>query len=193
LAKQLEKDSSNSQRDAAPRRTIKVRGVSLPYPEPTSPAVSAQMRGNRRVDTGPERIVRSLLHQRGLRFRKNATLKVEGVRVTADIVFPSKSLAVFIDGCFWHGCPDHGRSPKANPRYWNAKLARNVERDARNSSLLRAAGWTVLRYWEHESPDEVAQSIADQVGQTDTQRPVIGRQIDAGSPCRSPESGRSAL
>jgi DNA mismatch endonuclease (patch repair protein) len=120
------------------------------------------MRGNRRVDTRPERIVRSLLHQRGLRFRKNATLKVDGVRVTADIVFPSKSLAVFIDGCFWHGCPDHSRPPRANPRYWNAKLARNVERDARNSSLLRAAGWTVLRYWEHESPDEVAQSIATQ-------------------------------
>lgn len=121
------------------------------------------MRGNRRVDTSPERLVRSLLHRRGLRFRKNAALTVDGVRVTADIVFPSKRIAVFIDGCFWHGCPEHGRRPKANPAYWNAKLARNVERDARNTALLVAAGWTVLRHWEHEPPDEVAVSIVNEV------------------------------
>jgi DNA mismatch endonuclease, patch repair protein len=144
-------------------RSIKVGGVSLPYPEPTSAGVSAQMRGNRRMDTNPERLVRSLLHQRGLRFRKDTVLTVNDVRVRADIVFPSKRVAVFVDGCFWHGCPEHGRAPKANQAYWNAKLARNVERDARNTALLEAAGWTVLRHWEHEAPDEAARSIASHV------------------------------
>lgn len=151
------------QPEVAPARTIKVRGVSLPYPEPTSAAVTAQMRGNRRVDTNPERLVRSSLHRHGLRFRKNQVLAVDDIRVTADIVFRSERVAVFIDGCFWHGCPEHGRAPKTNPTYWTAKLARNVERDARNTALLRAAGWTVLRHWEHEQPDEVADSITDVV------------------------------
>jgi DNA mismatch endonuclease (patch repair protein) len=125
------------------------------------------MRGNRRVDTNPERVIRSLLHRQGLRFRKNAVLTVDGIRVTADIVFPSKRVAVFIDGCFWHGCPEHGRVPKANAAYWNAKLARNVERDARNTALLRGAGWTVLRHWEHEVAEEVALSIAEVVLRVD--------------------------
>jgi DNA mismatch endonuclease (patch repair protein) len=96
-----------------------------------------------------------------LRFRKNRVVRVDGTRVTADIVFPSKRVAVFVDGCFWHGCPKHARVPRANPAYWDAKLARNVERDARNTGLLRGAGWTVLRYWEHEQPDDVAASIAN--------------------------------
>jgi DNA mismatch endonuclease (patch repair protein) len=133
LTNRRPKQSSSSQPDERPVRTIKVGGVSLPYPEPASPGVSAQMRGNRRMDTNPERLVRSLLHRQGFRFRKDAVVIVDGVRVTADIVFPSKRVAVFIDGCFWHGCPDHGRPPHVNKLYWNAKLARNVERDARNT------------------------------------------------------------
>ncbi len=103
--------------------------------------------------------MRSALHRSGLRFRKDAVVTVEGVRIRADIVFKSKRLAVFLDGCFWHGCPEHGRSPSANRTYWNAKLARNVERDARNNALMRGAGWTVLRFWEHESPDDVAAAV----------------------------------
>jgi DNA mismatch endonuclease (patch repair protein) len=119
------------------------------------------MRGNRQVDTSPERLVRSLLHRRGLRFRKNAVLTVDGVRIRTDVVFRSTRVAVFIDGCFWHGCPEHGRRPiRANTEYWNAKLARNIERDARNTALLRAAGWTVLRFWEHEQSEIIAQEIA---------------------------------
>jgi DNA mismatch endonuclease (patch repair protein) len=121
------------------------------------------MQGNRRTDTSPERLVRSQLHRQGLRFRKDLVLKVDGVRIRTDIVFPTERVAVFIDGCFWHECPEHGRPPRANPAYWKAKLARNVERDARNTALLCGAGWTVLRHWEHESPDDVARSIANHV------------------------------
>jgi DNA mismatch endonuclease (patch repair protein) len=118
------------------------------------------MRGNRSVDTRPELAVRSLLHRRGFRFRKNMALRIEDVRVKVDIVFPSRRVAVFIDGCFWHGCPEHGRVPRVNRTYWGAKLARNVERDATNASRLQRAGWTVLRYWEHEAPEVVTASIA---------------------------------
>ena len=77
----------------------------------------------------------------------------------ADIVFRSRRIAVFIDGCFWHGCPQHGRTPRSNQPYWAAKLARNVERDERNNALLKLSGWTVLRYWEHEAPELVADAI----------------------------------
>ena len=81
----------------------------------------------------------------------------------ADIVFGPKRIAVFIDGCFWHGCPQHGRKPRVNRPYWDAKLARNVERDDRNDQLLRAEGWKVLRYWEHEDSETIATSIASEV------------------------------
>ena len=156
---------SNSQPERATPRTIKVAGATVPYPEPARPAITAQMRGNRRSDTRHELAVRSILHRSGQRFRKDVVLTVEGVRVRADIVFKSKGVVVFLDGCFWHGCPEHGRSPSANRTYWNAKLARNVERDARNNALLRDAGWTVLRFWEHESPDGVAAAIVAQLRQ----------------------------
>lgn len=86
-------------------------------------------------------------------------LTIDGVRIRADVVFKTKRIVVFLDGCFWHGCSEHGRSPSRNRTYWNAKLTRNIERDARNNELLRARGWTVLRFWEHESPQDVAATI----------------------------------
>lgn len=144
-------------------RTIKVAGKAVPYPEPSTSGVSAQMKGNRGVDTSPERRVRSLLHRQGLRFRKNSVIAVDAVRVRPDIVFRSARVAVFIDGCFWHGCPVHGRTPQVNRPYWRAKLARNLERDNRNGALLTRAGWVVLRYWEHEEIEHVARSIATRV------------------------------
>jgi DNA mismatch endonuclease, patch repair protein len=119
------------------------------------------MRGNRGRDTKPEHAVRSLLHRQGMRFRKDSVLRTgDGIRVRADIVFGRHRIAVFIDGCFWHGCPQHGRHPRVNRSYWDAKLARNVARDERNVRLLRGDGWTVLRFWEHEDPGEVAALIA---------------------------------
>src|SRR6266540_6172372 len=132
----------------------------LPYPAPTSRAVSAVMRGNRRTDTTPETRVRSLLHLHGYRFRKDYRIEVPGARVRPDIVFTRQRLAVFIDGCFWHRCPKHGNMPQANTTYWAAKLDRNVARDERVDLALRGAGWTVLRLWEHLKPEEAVVRIA---------------------------------
>jgi DNA mismatch endonuclease (patch repair protein) len=131
----------------------------LDYPSPTSPAVTAVMRGNRRADTAPERQVRSLLHANGYRYRTDHRLDVPGARVRPDIVFTRRRLAVFIDGCFWHRCPEHGTSPRANTHYWGPKLERNIARDQRVDQALRAAGWTVLRIWEHVAPAEAAARI----------------------------------
>lgn len=120
------------------------------------------MRGNRSRNTAPEIAVRSALHRRGLRFRKNQR-PVPGLRCSADVVFPGVRIAVFIDGCYWHRCPTHGTRPTTNADYWTAKLDRNVERDRRADADLTAAGWIVLRFWEHELPNKVADRIADEV------------------------------
>jgi DNA mismatch endonuclease, patch repair protein len=119
------------------------------------------MRGNRRRDTMPERALRSALFSRGLRYRVDHPIRAaEGVRpIRADVVFPAVKLAVFVDGCFWHGCPEHGTRPARNSPYWDAKLERNVERDRRYDVLLAEAGWTVTRIWEHEDPEEAAARV----------------------------------
>src|SRR5690349_21474676 len=92
--------------------------LGVPYPHPSSAAVRAQMRGNRRVDTKPESAVRSQLHKHGYRFRKDHLLIAGDARARADIVFPRQRVAVFVDGCFWHRCPEHGNAPRANREYW---------------------------------------------------------------------------
>lgn len=79
---------------------------------------------------------------------------VAGLRRTADIVFTRARVAVFIDGCFWHGCPDHYQAPVRNADFWAAKVARNVERDRETDSLLAEAGWAVMRFWEHDVRDD---------------------------------------
>lgn len=115
------------------------------------------MRANRRRDTAPELAVRRILHADGLRYRVDyAPL---GGRRRADIVFTRRKVAVFIDGCFWHSCPLHGVAPVRNSEYWGPKLKANVERDRDTSARLSSAGWTVLRFWEHEEPLEVAHAI----------------------------------
>lgn len=129
------------------------------YPVPSSAAVTAVMRGNRKRDTRPEVAIRSALHRRGLRFRKDLLLRVGDLRVRADVVFPRRRLALFVDGCFWHRCPEHGTSPRANAAYWGPKLDRNVERDRLQTAALRADGWTVVRAWEHEDPETVAAAV----------------------------------
>jgi DNA mismatch endonuclease (patch repair protein) len=127
-------------------------------PPSSSPAVRAVMQGNRSTGSKPEAELRSALHRRGLRFRKNARPGRGLPR--ADILFPRAKLAVFVDGCFWHRCPIHGVSPKTNSPYWRAKLDRNVSRDRRNTRDLAEAGWTVVRIWEHEDPRDAADEIA---------------------------------
>lgn len=116
------------------------------------------MQANRRRDTGPELAVRRLLHARGMRFRVDLAAE-QDVRSRPDIVFTRRRVAIYIDGCFWHGCPEHRTQPKVNAEYWTPKLRRNIERDERVTRELIDAGWTVLRFWEHEDPLEVADAI----------------------------------
>lgn len=117
------------------------------------------MSAQRSVDTRPELAVRRVLHQMGLRYRIHVQ-PLERLRRRADIVFPRHGVAVFIDGCFWHGCPDHGRRTyEVNAWYWPEKIARNQGRDADTDDRLRAAGWSVVRVWEHEQPTQAAERI----------------------------------
>ena len=100
----------------------------------------------KRRDTSPERILRSLLHAAGLRFRVDR--RIEGIHV--DIVFVRAKVAIFVDGCFWHCCPAHGTKPKSNTSYWLPKLEENRNRDRRQTGRLRRCGWKVIRVWEHD-------------------------------------------
>jgi len=116
------------------------------------------MVANRSKNTAPELAVRSILHARGLRYRIHIRPLPE-LRRSADIVFTRRKVAVFIDGCFWHGCPKHFVMPRANIDYWAPKFERNQRRDREVDERLRAAGWTVLRFWEHQTPTAVASAI----------------------------------
>jgi DNA mismatch endonuclease, patch repair protein len=116
------------------------------------------MQGNRGTDTRPEVALRSALHRLGLRFFKNRR-PVMSIRHRADVVFPTRQVAVFVDGCFWHCCPEHGNTPRTNSEYWRAELDRNRERDERVDVLLAAAGWRVIRIWEHEHPESAAERV----------------------------------
>lgn len=117
------------------------------------------MRGNRRRDTSLELVVRRALHAAGFRYRVDYP-PIAGLRSRADIVFTRLRIAVYLDGCFWHRCPQHGTTPRANADYWVPKLARNQERDAAATKVLTEAGWIVLRFWEHEEPASVVDHIA---------------------------------
>lgn len=135
------------------------RTVGAKYePWASSPAAELTMRGNRRRDTKPELAVRRLVHAQGLRYRVDAR-PLRDLNRRADMVFTRAKVAVMIDGCYWHGCPEHGTQPRTNPNYWAAKIARNVERDAETNRILVDAGWTVIRAWEHEDPAEVCDRI----------------------------------
>lgn len=136
-----------------------------------SEAVRRSMVGNRSRDTKPELHVRSAVHRRGLRYRVAAQPLPE-LRRTADLVFRPARVAVFIDGCFWHGCPEHYAEPRTNTDYWTAKVTRNRRRDVDTTRRLREAGWTVLRYWEHEPADDIAQEIVEIV---QARRSRVGR------------------
>ena len=120
------------------------------------------MQANKGRDTNPELVIRHLLHAGGFRYRVNFRPLPE-LRRTADIVFTRAKVAVFIDGCFWHGCPSHYQRPVANREYWDAKVVRNRERDAETAFALASAGWKVLRFWEHERPEVVVSTIEDSV------------------------------
>jgi len=117
------------------------------------------MRGNRRRDTLPELALRRKIHALGMRFRVDMAFSAGRRRVRPDVVFPRRRVAVFVDGCFWHGCPEHFVRSRSNPDYWNAKLAGNISRDRADDRALVDSGWRVLRIWGHESAEIAAQRI----------------------------------
>jgi len=112
-----------------------------------------------REDTAAEVALRQALFTRGLRYRKNHP-PVAGLRTRADIAFIGPRVAVYVDGCFWHGCPEHASWPKRNGTFWRKKIEANIARDRRIDTLLRNAGWKVVRIWEHEDPKVAAERIA---------------------------------
>lgn len=124
----------------------------------SSPAARATMVANRGRDTSLELAVRSRVHAAGLRYNVNRR-PIKALRRTADLLFPRRRIAAFLDGCFWHRCPQHYQPPRTNPDFWHQKITRNVQRDRETDHLLTEAGWTVLRYWEHQPPDQIADAI----------------------------------
>ncbi|MFF0541631.1 very short patch repair endonuclease [Nocardia thailandica] len=128
----------------------------------TDAATSARMSRQRRTGTDPEMALRRELHRRGLRyFVDRAPLR--GQRRRADVVFPRARVAVYVDGCFWHRCPEHATHPKNNARWWADKLAGNVARDRATDLALAEAGWRVIRVWEHEDPVAAADVVQSAV------------------------------
>jgi DNA mismatch endonuclease (patch repair protein) len=124
------------------------------------------MQGNTGRDTKPEIALRSALHRRGLRFRKNLVVRTtSGVKVRPDVVFTKARIAVFVDGCFWHSCPQHATKPTKNGDFWQAKLQANVKRDRLVARVLAEDGWHLLRIWEHEDPESAAGLIKALVDQ----------------------------
>lgn len=123
------------------------------------------MKRVKQKDTAAELALRSALHGLGLRYRLHR--RIEGVVV--DVVFPTAKVAIFVDGCFWHGCPSHATFPKSNQSYWLPKLAENKERDLRQSEKLRSAGWFVIRMWEHQCLPN-AQRPAERIAKTVSRR-----------------------
>lgn len=117
------------------------------------------MQANRSRDTAPELEIRSRLHRRGIRFRV-AARPLPDLRRTADIVHRLSKVAVFVDGCFWHGCPDHYTAPRTNGAYWIPKIETNVRRDRDTDAVLAAAGWLVIRIWEHDDPARAVTRVA---------------------------------
>ena len=149
---------------AASRSATAAAAKGKAYPFTADAGRAANMRSNRRADTKPELALRAALHAKGYRYRKDFRLDLPLRRVRPDIAFTSRKVAVFVDGCFWHACPDHGSKPKNNDWYWSPKLARNVERDRAADEALTRAGWTVVRLWEHVPLTEAIDAVVAAVG-----------------------------
>ncbi|HEY8480878.1 MAG TPA: very short patch repair endonuclease [Spirillospora sp.] len=126
----------------------------------SSEGVRKSMQANKSRDTKPELALRRAVHALGLRYRVSYR-PLRSVRRTTDLAFTKVKVAVFLDGCFWHGCPQHHTKARTNAEYWAEKVERNRERDAETDRLLTEAGWLVIRVWEHEDPHEAAQRIAE--------------------------------
>lgn len=134
-------------------------------PKASSAEARKRMQATKGRDTKPELVIRSKLHRMGFRFRVDLPL-IPGSRKRADIVFPSARVAVFIDGCFWHGCPLHRSWPKQNGEFWRTKIEANIRRDMDSNAALTELGWQVIRIWEHERLDAAIERIIEAVRPT---------------------------
>jgi DNA mismatch endonuclease (patch repair protein) len=137
----------------------------MAVPRPTTAfneGTRKSMQANKGRDTKPELALRRAEHALGLRYRIS-TRPLPSIRRTADLVFTKVKIAVFMDGCFWHGCPDHHTKAATNAEYWAEKVRRNRERDAEIDRLLTESGWSVIRVWEHEDPVAAAERVAKEV------------------------------
>ena len=128
-------------------------------PSPPSPETTDRMRRIRTTGTHPEMELRRVLHARGLRYRVNSPIDGLSRRIRPDIVFRGPRVAVFVDGCFWHGCPQHFVPPKKNTSWWTSKIADNSRRDHRIDLELATIGWAVVRVWEHEPATSAAERV----------------------------------
>jgi DNA mismatch endonuclease (patch repair protein) len=154
-------------------------------PEASSLEVRRRMQATPRRDTPPELALRTALHLLGLRFRVD--WRLPGSRRRADLAFISAKVAVFVDGCFWHGCPKHMTWPKANAAWWRQKISTNMARDRGSDELLRQRGWRTIRIWEHTQASVAAARVAR----------VIKRRLDSvggqGSPGKATQRLSRAL
>lgn len=137
-------------------------------PEPLDEAIRRRMQNQRRRDTALELAIRSRLHAQGHRYRVDFRLE-PSLRCRGDIVFTRRKIVVFIDGCFWHGCPTHATTPSNNAAWWTNKLEANVARDKRNTSALKQLGWVVIRIWEHADPELAVLRIERALNRTEAE------------------------
>lgn len=150
-------DTGRAGRPRTSSRTRRDESAATSYA--STPGIRSRMQMQRTRDTAPELALRRLLHARGLRYRVDRE-PLPGLRRRADIVFGPARVAVYVDGCFWHGCPEHGNPrPASNGWYWPTKIATNKARDTDTDQRLTAAGWAVIRCWEHDDPAEVAARV----------------------------------
>jgi DNA mismatch endonuclease (patch repair protein) len=136
-------------------------------PLPSSSNASSRMAKVRQKGTNAEVALRREMYRLGLRYRIDYEVLRKPRRV-ADVAFPGRRIAVFVDGCFWHGCPEHATWPKQNAEFWRAKIETNRQRDADTNDRLRSLGWTVLRFWSHEPPTEAARTVAHMIALADS-------------------------
>lgn len=157
----------------AARQDRRLLGVA--YPHPTTPTASVIMRANVSKDTRPEMRLRSALHRAGARYRVHLAIRVDAGRpVSVDVAFVRRRVAVFVDGCFWHACPEHGTMPAANRAYWERKLRRNRERDLETADRLSRAGWLAIRVWEHEDATIASKRILAALAARSRDEPAAG-------------------
>jgi DNA mismatch endonuclease, patch repair protein len=151
-------DGFTAKGEAAEEHGRRRRGV----PKASTEVVARRMRSTRQRDTAAERRLQQALDEEGLHYELDRA-PISSVRTRADVVFADAHVAVYLDGCFWHGCPEHGTWPKANAEWWREKLDANRRRDAVASKILEEAGWRVLRFWAHEPVAAAARTIAQEV------------------------------